>query len=93
VQRQCAILIVGLDLLRFHGVCQGEAPAERTIYAFDAQVVFLVHLLLKLAFAANREDVVRNADVQVLLINFRQVRLNNLLILGLVNVHGRRPGG
>ena len=48
VQRQRAILIVGLDLLRVHGVRQREAPGERAIRAFDAQVVFLFRLLLKL---------------------------------------------
>src|SRR5713101_4638176 len=65
-QRQHAILIIGLDGLRIHRVRQRKAPAERAIGAFDAQIVVFVHLILKLAFAANREDVVLHTDVQVL---------------------------
>src|SRR5713226_1693804 len=92
-QRQHTILIIGLDGFRFHGVGQREAAAEGAIGAFDAQIVVFVHVLLKLAFAANGEDVVLHADVQVLRIHVRQVGLDDQFILGLIDVDGRSPRG
>src|ERR1700688_4525045 len=62
-QRQHTILVISLDCIRFHGVRQREAPAERAIGALDAQIVVFVHLALELAFAADREDIILNADV------------------------------
>src|ERR1700676_4249733 len=46
VQRQHAIVIVGLDWVGVYGAGQREAPAERAIGAFDAQIVVLVQLRL-----------------------------------------------
>src|SRR5579864_8818705 len=63
VEREHAILIVGLDGLRVHGIREREAASERTIRALHAQIVVLIHFLLELAFSANREDVVLDADV------------------------------
>src|SRR5205807_9552417 len=69
------------------------APAERAIRAFDAQIVLLVYLILKLAFAANCENVVLHSNVQILRIYIRQVRLNDQFIFRLVDVNGRSPQG
>src|SRR4029077_2973748 len=86
-------LIVGFNGFRVHRVSQREGPAERAILAFNAQVVFLVRLVLELAFAANGEDVVLDVDVQVLGIHIRQVRLDDQFMLGLVDVDCRGPRG
>src|SRR5713101_2322471 len=92
-QRKHAVVIVGLDRFGIHAVCQREAPAERSVGALHAQVVFLAHLILELAFAAQGQQVVFDADVQVLRIHVRQVRLHHQFVLGLVDIHVRRPGG
>src|SRR5260370_2700643 len=64
-QRQHTILIIGLDGFRFHGARQREAAAEGAIGAFDSQIVVFVHVLLKLSFAANREDFLLHTHVQL----------------------------
>src|ERR1700693_30714 len=92
-QCQHAIVIIGLDVVRFHGGGQREAPAERAVGAFDAQIVVLLHLAFELSFAANGEDIILHADVQILRIHIRQVRLNHQFIFRLVDVHGWGPGG
>src|SRR5713101_5887702 len=70
-QRKHAVVIVGLDRFGIHAVCQREAPAERSVSTLHAQVVFLADLLLELAFAAQGQQVVFDADVQVLRIHVR----------------------
>src|SRR6201987_5038050 len=92
-QRQDAILVIGLDGLGVHGVGKREAAAEGAISALDAQIVFLIHLLLESAFTANRKDVVLDADVQIPGLNVRKVRLDDELVLCLVDVDSGRPGG
>src|SRR5216684_298371 len=91
-QRQHAVLIVGLDRFRIHGVRQREAAGEGTIGALHAQVVLFVHFLLEFALAANRQNVVFHADVQILGIDFRQIGLDHQLMLSFVDVYRRRPG-
>src|SRR5713101_5202138 len=91
-QSQHPVLVIGLNRVRIHGIRQREAPGERAIRALHTQVVFFLHLLLELAFTANRQDVVLHADVQILGIDFRQIGLHHEFMLGLVDIHGRSPG-
>src|SRR5216683_2721926 len=91
-QSQHPVLVIGLNRIQIHGIRQREAPGERAIRALHAQVVVVVHLLLELAFTANRQDVVLHADVQILGIDFRQIGLHHEFMLGLVDIHGRSPG-
>jgi hypothetical protein len=53
------------------------------------EVLFL-HFLLELTLAANRDGVVLNADVQVLLLDARDFYLENDILLRFVDVD---PGG
>src|SRR6266436_2662052 len=90
-QRQDAVFVRGLDGFRIHGVRQREAAGERAVRALYPQIVLFAHILLKLALATNRQDVVLHADVQVLRINLREIGFHHQLVLGLVDVHGRSP--
>ena len=91
-QRQHAVLVVGLDRFRIHGVRQREAAGEGAIRALHTKVVLLIHVFLELALAANGQDVVLHADVQILGIDFRQIGFHHQFMLGFVNVHGGSPG-
>jgi hypothetical protein len=88
---QHPIFIVGLNRVLVHGVRQREASAEEPISAFDAQIVFLLNVLLKLALSADRKDIVLYLDVEILWIQMRQVCFNSQFMLGLENVDGWRP--
>jgi hypothetical protein len=76
-QRQDTILIIGPDRFRVHGVGQREAAAEGAIRALDAQVVVFVHFFLELAFAANGQNIIFHADVEVFRVDFRQIGLHD----------------
>src|SRR5262249_9580484 len=68
------------------------AAAKRTIRTLNAQVIVFVHLLLKPAFAADRQDVVLHANVQVLRFDARQIGLDDEFVLVLMDIDRRRPG-
>src|SRR5260370_192840 len=91
-QRQHTILIVGLDRFRIHRAREREAASEGAIGALYAQIVLLTHILLELALAANRQDVVLHTDVQILGIDVRQISLHHQFMLGLVDVNRGCPG-
>src|SRR6516164_5368913 len=88
---QDAVFVLGLDGLGTHGVREREAAAEAAVGALDAQVVVFVHLLLELALAANREDVVLDADVEVLGLHVGKVGLDDEFLTGLIDVDRRGP--
>src|SRR6516164_6681486 len=88
---QDAVFVIGLDGLGVHGVREREAAAEAAVGALDAQVVVFVHLLLELALAANREDVVLDADVEVLGLHVGKVGLDDQFLTGLIDVDRRGP--
>src|SRR5712692_1620436 len=92
-QCQHPVAVIGLDGVRIDAVAQREAAAEGAVRPLDPQVIVFRHSLLELAFAANGQNVVLHADVEVLLVNVREVSLHHQLVLGLVDVYGRRPGG
>src|SRR5260370_7035917 len=66
--------------------------SEGAIGALYAQIVLLTHILLELALAANRQDVVLHTDVQILGIDVRQISLHHQFMLGLVDVNRGCPG-
>jgi hypothetical protein len=72
IQGQHAILVVGLDTVRIHGVREREAAAERAIRPLDAQIIIFVNLLLEPTISADREDVVLDADVEISLLDLIQ---------------------
>ena len=55
------------------------------------QIVVFIRLGLELTVAANGQDIVLDADVEVLRIHVGQVGLEDQLIRGLVDVDGRGP--
>src|SRR5208282_5721715 len=91
--RQHTVLVFGLDGFTVHAVRQTEAAAERAVGAFDAKVIILLHLFLELPLAANREHIVFDANVEVLLVDIWQIGLQHQFVLGLVNIDRRRPSG
>ena len=74
VYGQKAVVVVGLDGLGVHRIRQRETARERAVGAFHSKVVVLVDLLLELALAGNRQSVVLDANVDVLLVDVREDR-------------------
>src|SRR6266404_4901812 len=89
-QRQHPVLILGLDRLAVHGVCQREGPAERAIRTLHPQIVVLIHLLLKLPLTANRQDVVLHTNVQLLRFDVRKIGLDHQFVLSLLHELSKR---
>jgi hypothetical protein len=75
VQGQDPIVILSPNVLGADCVRQGEALHERTIGAFNSEVILLVDDLLKLPLAADSQGIVCNADVNVLVLEIGQVGL------------------
>src|SRR5208337_3456864 len=88
---QHAIFVLGLNGFRVHGVCQSETAAERSEGTFHAQIIALVHCLLELALPANRQDVVLDANVELLRLDVRKIGLDDEFVLRLVDVYRWRP--
>src|SRR5262245_11353949 len=91
-QRQHAVFIVGLDGFGVDRICQCKAASERAVAALYAQVVLLVGDFLELALSANGQNIVLDADVQLLRPNVRQVGFNDELMPAFRNVDRRYPG-
>src|SRR5665647_1516625 len=63
--REDAVLVAGLDLLRLHALRESQAALEATEAPLDAVVPLLVDLLLELALALDGEHVVVDLDLDV----------------------------
>jgi hypothetical protein len=59
--------------------------------AFDPEVVILFDVLLEFPLSSDRQRIVCNADVNVLVLKIRQLGLYDQFILGFVDVYGWRP--
>src|SRR5262245_5242267 len=81
-----------LDLVGVHDVRQGERPAERSVGPLHAMVVLLLHLVVDLALAPEGEHVVLDADIDVLGVDPRKLRLQHQVAVVLVDVDRRGPG-
>ena len=93
VQGQHAILVVGLDGFRVHGVGQGEAAAEGPVGTLHAQILVSGRPALELALAANGQDVVFHANVEILGIDIGEISLDDEFVLAFVNIDSWRPRG
>src|SRR5713226_1635786 len=92
MQAQDPIAILGPNALGADCVRQGEAPRERTIGAFNSEVIVLVDVLLELPLSADGQRIVFDPYVNVLFLEIRQVGLYHQFVLGFVYVHWWRPG-
>src|ERR1017187_6667479 len=86
-----AILEVRRDVLRIEGIGHREAAYETAVAALDAVIAFFGVFLAELALARNGQRLVLHANVNVLQIDVRQIGFQHQFVLGLVDVHGRRP--
>src|SRR5580704_1341070 len=92
MQGQDPIAIVGPNVFGADSIRQGKAPNERTICAFNSEVIVFVDVILELSFSTDGQCVVFNADVNVLVLKIRQVGLYDQFIFGFVDVYGWSPG-
>src|SRR5215831_371300 len=97
---QHTVLVVGLYGLGVDGVGEREAAGERAIAALDAQIVLVLRLfagpgragdLFELALAADGQNVVLDANVELLRFDVRQVGLDHELMLVFEDVHCGYP--
>src|SRR5580704_1008771 len=91
MQCQYSVAIVGSNVLGADGIREGKTPHERTIGAFDPEVIFFFDVLLELPLSTDRQRIICDADVNVLVLKVRQLDLYNQFILGFVDVYGWRP--
>src|SRR5579863_103426 len=89
---QCPVAILGANAFGLYGIRQREAPHERTIGAFYSKIVVFVDFLLEFPLSADRQRIVLDANINVLLLKIGQIGLYDQLALGFVYIHGRRPG-
>src|SRR5260370_26802655 len=92
MQAQDPIAILGPNALGANCVRQREAPRERTIGAFNSEVIVLVDVLLELPLSSDGQRIVFDAYVNVLVFEIRQVGLYHQFVLRFVYVHWWRPG-
>src|SRR5215469_9876979 len=83
--------MLGLDSFDIHGIGQREAAAERPVRALHTQILVFLDFLLELALTPDGENVVLDADVELLGLDVRKIRLHNQGLLGLININGRSP--
>jgi hypothetical protein len=83
------VFIVRLNLLRVNAGRQGERARELPEGPLHAVEVLTFNLGIKLAFAANRQDVVFDNDIDVVSFESRQVGLQNEASFRFINVRFR----
>src|SRR5437763_181897 len=88
---QDAAVEARLDRVGVDALGQRQRAAERAVRALDAEVALLLLLLLGLALTGDREDVVLDLDVHVLLGEPRKVGLQDEVLVGLDEIHRRDP--
>jgi hypothetical protein len=70
---------------------QGKAASEATKGTLDTVKFSLLILLLGFAFSGNAKDAVFDCYPHVILLHFRQVCLEEVLVLILTDINARRP--
>src|SRR5215469_4204455 len=85
--------MLGLDGFDVHGIGQREAATERPVRALHTQILVFVDLLLELALTPHGENVVLDADVELLGLDIWKIRFHNQGLLGLININGGSPRG
>src|SRR5215471_14285487 len=90
---QHAVAAARIDAVRIDAAGQRDLTVELPLEALDAMVVLLLLLPLLLALAAQGQGVVRHGYLDALRINTRQVGLDEVLLLVLLDVHARGPAG
>jgi len=91
MQCQHSIAIVGSNVLGTDRIRERKAPHERTISAFDPEIVVFFDVLFELPLSTDRQRIVCDADIDVLVLKVRQLGLYDQFILGFVDVYGWRP--
>jgi hypothetical protein len=91
MQGQHPIAVFGSNILRADCIWQGEAPYERTVCAFNSEIIIFLNVVFELPFSTDGQCIVFNADI-VLVLEIRQVGLCDQFIFGFVDVYGWRPG-
>ena len=82
-----AVFVVGFHVLGVDGFRQAESPHKRTIRAFNAMETFAILLLLKFALALEGQGAVFELNGYILGVNFRDIRLQDQFVLGLIDVN------
>src|SRR5450759_3631422 len=89
--REDAVLVAGLDLLRLHALREGQAALEAAEAPLDAVVPLVVDLLLELALALDGEHVVVDLDLDVVGVHARELGLEDDRVGGVEDVDRRQP--
>jgi hypothetical protein len=92
MQGQDPIAVLGPNALGADRIRQGKAPHEGTIGPFDSEAVFFLDVLFELSLSTDGQGIVCNADVNVPVLEIRQVGLYDQFIFGFVDVYGWCPG-
>src|SRR5512146_1233756 len=86
-----AVLAGRADALGIGTVGQCEAAVEGAIRTLDARQLAVLLLRLRLALAANRQDALVHADIDVLRVDARNVGEDDEALVLLLDVDARRP--
>src|SRR5207248_2446396 len=89
-QREHAVVELRVDALAVGDVGQREAARERAVLALVERVALTLRAVLGAAAAADRQDAVVQADVEVLLLDARQVGLDDERVIGLLDLERGR---
>src|SRR5262249_3442343 len=88
-----AILVLGRDPVRIHGLRQRERTAEGAVAPLDVVVLLVLDVGRRLLLTADRQHEVLDADVDALARHRGELGLqHDLLIAGLEDVDWRHPG-
>src|SRR5258708_9074845 len=72
-----SVIVRRLDVLRVQRVRQRERAGERSIDALHTMISVLLHFILEAALTAESQNVVFNANVDILLADARKVGLED----------------
>ena len=89
--RQYTILRFGLDGVFLDGIGQCEATRKVTVVSFHLMELLVLLLFLLSTLTAQRQESVLIGNFHVLLLYRRQRRPNQVLLIGLADVHRRPP--
>src|SRR5690606_21667710 len=86
-----SVAAFGGDLLRIDIVRQREASREAAVERLATMLSLVLGGLLEAPFAAQRQHAVLDADIDVLLLDLRQIGLDRVLVVVLDDVRGGAP--
>jgi hypothetical protein len=80
-------LVVSFDLIHIYVIGKGKRAAERPVRAFNAVIILFLRFFFKFFFALEDQLVAFDLDLDIFVVQARNLSRNGQSLLGFMNIH------